>query len=101
MPRRVLMGHCTVHPLDNSRYHHMFLELQNDNYNDALHTLCVHAIPNQFWQYPFSNAYCLAQSNELHQLHLKLVKDILHLLLKDPKARNVNNQFDPRFTLVP
>jgi hypothetical protein len=37
----------------------------------------------------------------LHQLLLGLVNDLLHWLLKYLKARNVKDQFDNRFTLVP
>jgi hypothetical protein len=37
----------------------------------------------------------------LHQLLLGLVKDLLHWLLKYLKARNVQDQFDNRFTSVP
>jgi len=37
----------------------------------------------------------------LHQLLPDLVKDLLHWLLNYLKARNVKDQFDNRFTLVP
>jgi len=36
----------------------------------------------------------------LHPLLLRLVKDLLHWLLKYLKAANVKNQFDNRFTSV-
>jgi hypothetical protein len=37
----------------------------------------------------------------LHQLQLRLVKDLLHWLLKYLKAGNDKDQFDNRFTSVP
>jgi hypothetical protein len=37
----------------------------------------------------------------LHHLLLGFVKDLFHWLLKYLKARNVNNEFGNRFTLVP
>ena len=66
-----------------------------------MHTLRVHPIRNQLWQFPLCNVYQLWQPDELHQLLLDLVKYLLHWLLKYLKARNVNNQFDNRFTSVP
>jgi hypothetical protein len=66
-----------------------------------LHTLGVHPIRNQSWHYPLCNFYRLWQPDEWHQLLLALVKYLLLWLLKYLKARNVKNQFDNRFTLVP
>jgi hypothetical protein len=77
------------------------LELLDETNIDVLHTLGVHPICNQFWQYPLCNVYRLWQPDELHQLLLGLVKDLLHWLLKYLKARNVKDQFDNRLTSVP
>jgi hypothetical protein len=101
IPKVTPMGHYTFRPLDNSRDQHIYLELLADNSIDALHSVGVHPIRNQFWQYPLCNAYRLWQPDELHQLLLGLVKDLLHWLLKYLKARNVKDQFDNRFTSVP
>jgi hypothetical protein len=86
IPKRAPMGHSTFRQLDNSRDQHCYLEQLNKNNIDALHTLSVCPIRNQFWQYPLCNVYCLWQPDELHQLLLGLVKDLLHWLLKYPKA---------------
>jgi hypothetical protein len=75
--------------------------LQNETNINVLHTLGVHPICNQFWQYPLCNVYCLWQPDELHQLLLGLVNDLLHWLLKFLIARNLKDQFDNRFTSVP
>jgi len=101
IPKGAPMGHSTFRPLDNSRDQHIYSELLEDNHIDALHTLCVHPIRNQFWQYPLCNDYRLWQPDELHQLLLGLVKDLLHWLLKYLKARNLKDQCDNRFTSVP
>jgi len=101
IPKRAPMGHSTPRPQDNSRDQHIHSELLEDNHIDALHTLGVHPIHNQFWQYPLCNVYRLWQSDELHQLLLGLVKDLLYWLFKYLKARNVKDQFHNRFTLVP
>jgi hypothetical protein len=101
IPKGAPMGHSTFRPLDNSRDQHIYLELLEDNHIDALHTVGVHPICNQFWQYPLCDVYRLWQPDELHQLLLGLVKDLLHWLLKYLKARNVKDQFDNRFTSVP
>jgi len=101
IPKGAPMGHSAFRPLDNSRDQHVYSELLEDNHIDALDTLGVHPIHNQFWQYPLCNVYQLWQPDELHQLLLGLVKDLLHWLLKYLKARNVKDQFDNRFTLVP
>jgi len=70
------------------------LELLDKTTLDVLHSLGVHSIRNQFWQYPLCNVYRLWQPDELHQLLLGLVKDLLHWLLKYLKARIVKDQFD-------
>jgi len=101
IPKGTLMGHSAFRPLDNSRDQHVYSELLEDNHIDALDTLGVHPIRNQFWQYPLCNVYRLWQPDELHQLLLGLVKDLLHWLLKYLKARNVKDQFDNRFTSAP
>jgi len=72
-----------------------------DNNIEALHTLGVHPICNQFWQFPLCNVYWLWPPDELHQLLLRLVEDLLHWLLKYLKVRQVKDQPDNRFTLVP
>jgi hypothetical protein len=95
------LGYSTFRPLDNSRDQPIYLELLEDNSIDALRTVCVHPICNQFWQYPLCNVYGLWLPDELHQLLMGLVKDLLHWLLKYLKARNVRDQFDHRFTSVP
>ena len=64
------MGHSTFRRLDNSRDEHIYTELLEDNNIAALHTLGVHPIHNQFWQYPLCNVYHLWQPAELHQLLL-------------------------------
>jgi len=66
-----------------------------------VHTLGVHPIHKQFWQYPLCNVYRLWLPDELRQLLLGLVKDLLHWLLKYRKARQVKFQFHNRFTSVP
>jgi len=101
IPTGAPMGHSTFRPLDNPRDQHVYLELLDKTNIDVLHTLGVHPIRNQFWQYPLCNVYRLWQPDELHQLLLGLVKDLLHWLHKYLKARNVKVQFDNRFTSVP
>jgi len=101
IPKGLRKGHSTFRPLNNSTNHHICSELLEDNNIDALHTLGVHPIRNQFWQFPLCNVYQLGQPDELHQLLLGLVKDLLHSLLKFLKARQVKDQFDNRFTSVP
>jgi len=100
IPQGTPMAHSTLRRLDNSRDQHMYSELLQDNNIDALHTLGVHPIRNQFWWYPLCNVYRLWQPNELHQLFLGLVKGLLHWVPKYLKARQVKNQFDNRFTSV-
>jgi hypothetical protein len=101
IPKGAPMGHSTCRALDNSRDQHVYSELLDEPNIDVLHTLHVHPIRNQFWQFPLCNVYRLWQPDELHQLLLGLVKDLLHWLLKYLKARNVKDQFDNRFTSVP
>jgi len=101
IPEVVPMGHSTFRPLDNSRDQYMYSQQPEDNIIDVLHTLDVRPIRNQFWQYPLCNVYRLWQPDELQQLLLGFVRDLLHWLLKDLKARNVKDRFDNRFTLVP
>jgi len=101
IPKGAPMGHSTYRAFDNSRYQHIYSELLDETNIDVLHTLHVHQIRNQFWQFPLCNVYRLWQPDELHQLLLGLVKDLLHRLLKYLKARNVKDQFDNRFTSVP
>jgi len=101
IPEGTPMGHSTCRALDNSWEQHVHSELLDETSIDVLHTLHVHPIHNQFWQFPLCNVYRLWQPDELHQLLLGLVKDLLHWLLKYLKARNVKDQFDNGFTSVP
>jgi len=101
IPKGAPMRYSTFWPLDDSRDEHVYSELLEDNHIDALHTLGVHPIRNQLWQYPLCNVYRLWQPDELHQLLLGSVKDLLHWLLKYLKDRDVKDQFDNRFTSVP
>jgi len=70
------------------------LELLDEPNINVLHTVGVHPIRNQLYQYPLCNVYRLLQPDELHQLLLGLVKDLLHWLLKYLKGINVKDQFD-------
>jgi len=90
-PKGGPMRHSIFRPLDNPRDQPIYSELLVDNNTDALHTLGVHPIRNQFWQSPLCNVYLLWKPDELHQLLLGLVKDLLHWLLKYLKARNVKD----------
>ena len=72
------MGHSSFRPRDTTRDQHIYLELLEYNNLDALHTLGLHTICNQFWQYPPCNVSRLWQPDELYQLLLRLVKDLLH-----------------------
>jgi hypothetical protein len=100
IPNSAPMGHSSFRLLDNSRDQYIYLELLEENNIDALHTLGVQPIRNQFWQYPLCNVYRLWQPDKLHQLLLGLVNGRLHWLLKYLKARHVKDQFDNRFTSV-
>jgi hypothetical protein len=100
-PNGAPIGYSTIPPLDNTRGQHVYLEYLDETNIDVLHTLGVHPIHNQFWQYPLCNVCRLWQPEELHQLLLGSVKDLLHSLLKYLKARNLKDQFDNRFTSVP
>jgi hypothetical protein len=66
IPKYAPTGHSTFRPLHNSRDQHICLELIEDNNIDALHTVGVHPICNQFWQYPLFNVYRLWQLDELN-----------------------------------
>jgi len=70
IPKHAPMGHSTLRPHNDSRDQHIYSELLEDNNLDALHTLGVHPIRNQSWQYPLCNVYHLWQPDELHQLLL-------------------------------
>jgi hypothetical protein len=95
------MGHSTFQPLDHPRDQHVYWEHLGKTNIDVLHTLGVHPICNQFWQYPLCNVCRLWQPDELYQLLLGLVKDLLHWLLKYLQARNVKDQFGNGFMSVP
>jgi len=101
IPNCAPMGQSTFGPLVNPQDQHVHLELLDETNIDVLCNPRVHPIHNQFCRYPLCNVYRLWQPDELHQLHLVLVEDWLHWLLKYLKARNVKDQFDNRFTSVP
>jgi hypothetical protein len=101
IPKGRPMRHSPFRPLDNSRDQHIYSDQLDDNHIDTLDTLGVHTIHTQFWEYLLSNVYRLSQPDELHQLPLGFVRDLLHWLLKNLKARNVKDQFDNGFTWVP
>jgi hypothetical protein len=86
IPECARMGHSTFQPRDNSKDQHNYSELLEGNHLDALHTLGVHPICNQFWQSALCNVYFCWQPDELHQLHRSLVKDLLNWLLQYVKA---------------
>jgi len=81
-PKGAPIRHSTFRPLNTTREQHITSELLEDNNIDALHTLGIHPIRNQFWQFPLCNVYRLWQPDELHQLLLGLVQDLLHWLLR-------------------
>jgi len=91
----------TFQPLDFSSNQHIYSELLLDIEVDSLHTLGIHPIHDQWWYYSLCNDYRLWGPDELHQLLLRLVNDILNWLLKDLKTRNVKEDFENQFTLVP
>jgi len=75
IPKGAPMGHSTVWPLDNRSDPHIYLEHQDKTNIDVLHSLGVHPLCNQFWQYHLGNVYRLLQPEELHQLLLGSFKD--------------------------
>ena len=75
IPQGAPMGHSTCWPLDNSIDQHIYSVLLKDNNTDPLHTLGVHPICNQFWQFLLCNVYRLWQPDEFHQLLLHWFKD--------------------------
>jgi hypothetical protein len=78
MPNGAPVRNSSLRPLKNSRDQYLYSELLEDIIIHALHTLGVHPIHNQFWQFPLCNVYQLWPPDELHQLLLGLVKDLLH-----------------------
>jgi len=70
IPKGAPMGYSTFRPLDNPCNQDVYLELLDETNIDVLHTLGVHPISNQFWQYPLCNVYRLWQPDEFHQLLL-------------------------------
>jgi len=76
IPKGAPMGQSTFRPLDNPRDQHLYSEFLDETNIDVLHTLCVHPIHNQFWQYPLCNVYRLWQPDELHQLHQQKVQKV-------------------------
>jgi len=100
IPKGAPMGHSTCRALDNPRDQCVYSQLLDETNIDVLHTLHVHPIRNQFWQFPLCNVYRLWQPDELHHLLLRLVEDLLNWLLKYLKARNVKDEFDNRLTSV-
>jgi hypothetical protein len=77
IPKYGSIRHSTFQPLDNSRDQYIYSELLQDINIDALHTLDVYPICNQFWQFPLSNVDWFWQPDQLHPLLLGLVKDLL------------------------
>ena len=75
IPYGAPIGHPTFRPLDNPQDWPVCLELLDESNINVLHTLGVHPIRNQFWQYPLCNVNRHWQLDELHQLLLGLVKD--------------------------
>jgi len=65
IPKGAPMGHSAFRPLDNWRDQHIYLERLEDNTINALHTLGVPPIRNQFWQYPLCNVHRLWQPDEI------------------------------------
>jgi len=49
IPNGAPMGHSSFQPLNNSRDQHIYSELLEDNNLDALLTLGINPIRNQFW----------------------------------------------------
>jgi len=96
-----LMVHSTFQLLHNSKDQHVDSELLGEPNLDNLHYFVVNPMWTPFWQYPLCNVSRLWQPDEINQLLLGLVKDLLHWLLRYVKPRNVKDQFDNRFTLVP
>jgi hypothetical protein len=70
IPKGAPMVRSTFRHLDNPRDQHVYLELLDETNINVLHTLGVHPIRNQFWQYHLCNVYRLSQPDELHQLLL-------------------------------
>jgi len=101
IPKGTPKGHLTFRTVDHSIHQYYNLALLEETYVDVSSAQGVHPIHNQFWHYPLCNVYQLWQSDELHQLLLGLVKALLYWLFKYLIARNVKDQFDNEFTLVP
>jgi hypothetical protein len=55
IPKCAPMGNSLFCPLDNSSKQQLYLEVLEEGNIDALYTLCVSTICNQFWQYPLHN----------------------------------------------
>jgi hypothetical protein len=66
------IGCSTCSALESSRDQHVHSELLDETFIDALLTLLVGPIHNQFWQFPHCNVYQLWQPDELHQQLLGL-----------------------------
>jgi len=101
IPNRMPMGQSTSWALDNSSNQDVYSELLDETNIDVLHTLRIHPIHKQFWQWPLYNVCHLSQPNELHQLLVGLVKHFLHWQLKLLNGWNVKDQIDNRLTSVP
>ena len=98
MPQVVEMAYSNFRPLGNLRDYHVYLNLLEETNINIPHSLHVHPICNQFWQFPLCNVYQRWQACEMHQLLMGLVQDLLHCLFHYLKARNVKDQFDNGFT---
>jgi len=93
IPKGALRGHSTFRPHDKPRDQDVYLELLDETNINVLHTLGVHLIRIQFWQYHLCNVYRLWQPDEFHQLLLGLVKNLLHWLLVTG-VLSPNNQYN-------
>jgi len=100
LPKGLLLGHSTFWPRDNSKDQHVYLDFLDNTNIDALPTLGIHPICNQFWQFPLCNINQLWQSDEFRQLLLEFVLDLLNWLPPYLNHTNVKAQFDNQFTLV-
>lgn len=81
-------GHSTFQPPINRRDQYNCFEHLIEFRYDALCTLYVHPMHDQFWQYPVCHFAWHWQPYELHQLQREIVMDLLNCLLQYLKARN-------------
>jgi len=94
------MEYSTLWSLKSTIQQPVYSEPLQECKHYTLHTLGVHPIHNQFWQYSPNIIYHQWLSHELHQLILEAVHELLHWLLKYLNASNINDQFDNRLSSV-